>query len=164
MKLVPKLNLAFIAGVSVLLSVNGYLRVQREVGLFESDRIRDDVVIARTLGAAVASVWKSDGPESALAVVSHAAQQQGRVRIRWVWLDDDSAGPTSASREALRALAPDVPLTLKGTSESNEDRRFTIVRVALPGSRPGGIEVSEPLETERAYIRRTILDTVATTL
>ena len=53
MNLVPKLSMAFIAGMSFILAVNGYRRVRREVALFESDRIRDDVQIGKTLAAAV---------------------------------------------------------------------------------------------------------------
>ena len=34
MNLVPKLSLTFIGGVSLILAVNGYLRVRREVALF----------------------------------------------------------------------------------------------------------------------------------
>jgi signal transduction histidine kinase len=164
MNLVPKLSLAFIAGVSIVLAANGYFRVQREVGLFESDRIRDDVVIARTLSAAVTTVWKSDGAGSALAVVNHAAEQHGRVRIRWLWLDDLDGARIAVPPGVLWALAPDAPLTLTGDGEGPPGRRYTFVRVELPEARPGAIEVSDSLDTERAYIRRTIIDTVATTL
>jgi signal transduction histidine kinase len=163
MKLVPKLSLAFIAGVSIILAANGYFRVQREVALFESDRIRDDVVMARTLGAAVATVWQSDGPSRALAMVRQADEQEGRVHLRWVWLDPDAASP-HLDREDVASLEPGDSLTSLGKGDTGEERRFTFVRVAVPGGRRGALEVSEPLAIERAYIRRTILDTIATTL
>jgi two-component system NtrC family sensor kinase len=164
MKLVPKLGLAFIGGVSVILAVNGYLRVQREVGLFESNRVHDDALIGRTLSAAVAGVWSASGTERAVAVVERAAEQSRRLRIRWIWLDDPDATLPSADQDKLRTLAPDAPLTLKLSGDAGEDRRYTFVRVAGPEPRPAAIEVSEPLETERAYIRQTVVDTVVTTL
>lgn len=62
MKLVPKLTTMFILSTSVVLGVNGYLRVRREVGLFESDRVRGHQVMARVVARAALAVWKTDGP------------------------------------------------------------------------------------------------------
>src|SRR5271163_3719470 len=93
MNLVPKLTTAFIAGMSIILVVNGVRRVRREVGLFESDRIRDDVQIGKTLAAAVTTVWNTDGQARALSMVRDADAQEGRVRVQWVWLDGDATTP-----------------------------------------------------------------------
>ena len=41
MRLVLKLSMAFMAGTTALLGVNGYFRVRREVVLFQTDRARD---------------------------------------------------------------------------------------------------------------------------
>jgi signal transduction histidine kinase len=163
MKLVPKLSLAFIGGVSIILAVNGYLRVRREVALFESDRIRDNVQIGKTLAAAVAAVWETDGPSRALEMVKEADAQEGRARIRWVWLDRDPSMLPLALQTA-KPIPRGGSLSLVATNSDGEDERYTFVPVDLAGSNRGALEVSEPLATERAYIRRTVLDTVATTL
>jgi two-component system NtrC family sensor kinase len=164
MKLVPKLNLAFIAGVSVILAANGYLRVRREVALFESDRVRDDVVIGETLGAAVETVWRSEGPARALTMVRQADAKQGRVHVRWVWLDGSDGTWTSARLGTLRGNAPGGATAPSRGTTTFENRRYTFVPVEVPDGRRGAIEVSEPLSVERSYIRRTILDTVLTML
>ena len=164
MKLVPKLSLAFIAGTSLILAVNGYLRVQREVTLFESDRIHDDELIGRTLGAATSRVWQSDGEKQALSIVMHAGEKEGRVRVRWVWLDGSNVPALPIDPDAVTRLRPGDASTHIAKSGEGEDRRYTFVRVAVPDLRRGAIEVSESLETERAYIRRTVIDTVVTTL
>jgi two-component system NtrC family sensor kinase len=163
MNLVPKLSLTFIAGVSVLLSVNGYLRVRREVALFESDRIRDDVQIGRTLAAAVMTVWASDGPTRALAMIHDADAQEGRVRVRWIGLDGEPQGPSIVPPATLAAIPPEGSLTVVSDTTPPGGRRSTFVPVRLANETRGALEVSYPLETERAYIRRTILDTVVTT-
>ena len=112
MNLVPKLSMAFLAGMSLILAVNGYRRVRREVALFESDRIRDDVQIGKTLAAAVTSVGRVDGQARALALVRDADAQEGRVRVRWVWLD---AGLPARARPRDRARAsPQGALSLVG--------------------------------------------------
>jgi signal transduction histidine kinase len=164
MNLVPKLSLTFIAGVSVVLAVNGYLRVRREVALFESDRIHDDVQVGKTLAAAVTTVWQTDGEERAMSLVRHADAQQGRLRFRWISSTGDASDPLPVQPEALASIPSGGSLSLVGAVGAGEDRRYTFVPVYLPGARRGSLEVSEPMETERTYIRRTIVDTVATTL
>jgi signal transduction histidine kinase len=159
MKLVPKLSLAFVAGMLIVLAGNGYFRVQRDVALFDSDRARDDVLIGETLAAAVETVWKSDGPERARAVVDQTNARGPRVQVRWVWLDGTE--PLAMSREEARALTSGAPLT---RLDEDGERRFTFVRVMVPDPRPGALEVSESLAPEHAYVRQTILSTVVTAL
>jgi signal transduction histidine kinase len=147
--------------------VNGTRRVRREVGLFESDRIHDDVQIGKTLAAAVTTVWHTDGPARALSMVRDADAQEGRVRVRWVWLDGDAIALLPVPRETIAAIPQGSSLSLVG-SAGQGDRRFTFVPVDVAdvqqrGAR-GVLEVSETLEAERTYIHRTILDTVATEL
>jgi two-component system NtrC family sensor kinase len=157
MKLVPKLSLAFIAGTSLVLTVNGYLRVKREVALFESDRVRDDVLIGETLATGMDTVWRSEGREAALAMATAAGAREARVRVRWVWLDEPGLF-------APGDLVPSIPVTRVAKTDSGEERRFTFVRVAVPDPRPGALELSESLAPEQAYVRQTIEDTIATGL
>jgi two-component system, NtrC family, sensor kinase len=163
MNLVPKLTTAFIAGMSIILAVNGVRRVRREVALFESDRIRDDVQIGKTLAAAVTTVWQTDGQARALSLVRRADAQEGRVRVEWVWLDRDPVTPLPVPRERVEAVPVGGSLSLLGAGVQG-DRRFTFVPVAIPDSRRGALEISEPLEAQRAYIHQTILDAIATEL
>ncbi len=163
MKLVPKLSLAFIAGVSTVLAINGYFRVEREVALFESDRVRDDVLIAEALGSAVETVWKREGETAALALLTHASEREARVRLRWVWLDGSDTLAVERALVTERALGESVTrVAAGGRGDAGDDRRYTFLRVAVPESRPGALEISESLTPERAYVRATIENTVAT--
>jgi signal transduction histidine kinase len=162
MNLVPKLTLTFIAGVSLILAVNGFLRVRREVALFETDRIRDDVQIGETLAAAVTAVWQLDGEERAISVVRQTDAHEGRVRVRWVWLDGDLPERLAARRDDLATLARGGWRSF--VADDHGERRYTIVPVETAPGRHGALEVSEPMATERAYIRRTVADTIVTTL
>ena len=162
MKLVPKLSLAFIAGISIVLAINGYFRVKREVALFESDRVRDDVLIGEALGAAVETVWKREGGEAALGLLRQASEREGRVRIRWVWLHGTDA--LAIDRALVTESAPGESVTRVAASAAGEERRYTYVRVAVPEAQPGALEISESLTPERAYVRDTIENTVGTAL
>ena len=162
MKIVPKLSLAFIAGVSIVLAVNGYLRVNREVALFEHDRQRDDQLIAHTLGSALQTTWTREGREQALAVMRQADESEPRVRVRWVWLDGTDG--VAIDPALVAGLAPGETLTRVARGGDGEDRRYTFLRLEVPGARPGALEVSESLEPERAYVRTTIESSVLTML
>jgi two-component system NtrC family sensor kinase len=165
MKLVPKLSVAFIAGVSIVLALNGYFRVRREVALFESDRVRDDVLIGEALGAAVETVWRREGEDAALALLRHASEREARVRLRWVWLDRTDVLAVEPALVTERAPGESVTRVAAGDGgEKGDDRRYTFLRVAVPEGRPGALEISESLTPERAYVRATIENTVATAL
>src|SRR3954454_13973684 len=93
MKLVPKLTLMFILSTSVMLGVNGYLRGGREVGLFESDRVRDHQLMNRVVARAALAVWKTDGLERAAKMVNELDSHSAKFEIRWLSLDGPAAGP-----------------------------------------------------------------------
>ena len=157
MNLVPKLSLAFVAGVSIVLAANGYLRIERDVAMFDAARLRDDVLIGETLASAVETVWRVDGADSAQAVVSRANGHEGRVAVRWVWL-------ANLDPAVSKNLVPGEPYTQNDSAGGELPTRRTFVRVTVPDPRPGAIEVSEPLDAERAYAMQTIRTTVETAL
>ena len=161
MNLVPKLSMAFITGVSIILAVAGGRRIRREVGLFESDRIHDDVQIGKTLATAVTTVWNTDGQARALSMVRDADAQEGRVRVRWVWLDGTAATPLPVPLASVEAVPVGSSLSLVG-SDGHGDRRYTFVPVAVPGRAAARSRSPSRSRPEHAYIRRTIIDTVLT--
>src|SRR4051794_5087893 len=112
MKLVPKLTLMFILGTSAVLGVNGYLRVRREVGLFESDRVRDHQLMNRVVARAALAVWQTDGLERAARMVNELDSHSAKFEIRWLGLDDSSADPNAALKAALRKVSPGRTLTV----------------------------------------------------
>jgi len=156
MKLVPKLTAALVAGTFVVLAASGYVTVRREVSVLEADRVRDHALFGRTLGAAVAAVWRIDGRAEALKVIAATDEHGGTVRMRWV---EGSDGPTiHAESDALQALQPGDTVT-----RVVDRRRFTYSPVVVGADRQGFVELSEPLEAERRVTRAIITDTLATT-
>src|SRR3954454_11260074 len=108
MKLVPKLTLMFILSTSVMLGVNGFLRVRREVGLFESDRVRDHELMARVVARAALDVWKTDGPERAVEVIGELGKRTDRLKIGWRPIPQQQPSPLETQ---LKQLAPGHTLT-----------------------------------------------------
>jgi signal transduction histidine kinase len=164
MRVVPKLTLAFIVCTSAILAVNGFLRVRREVAVYDSDRTRDHRLMGFALGDALAAVWRSDGEARALAMLNHVNTPDTRIHIRWVWLDDLAAVPHAPLDPNALGQAPEgVPVSVVGTDAAGVESRFTFVPLRVGAPRAGALELSESLEGKQQFVRRTILDTIFTT-
>src|SRR5579859_7168625 len=150
MRLVPKLTLAFVAGMSLILAGNAYFRVKRELAFFETDRILGHRLIGRVLGSAVETVWKSEGSAKAMELVRQA-DSETTMRVRWKATQDDPV--RSANEQASTYVTSD---------ERGALNRSTFVPVAIDANGGGGLEVSESIASEQAYVRKTITDTVVT--
>jgi signal transduction histidine kinase len=164
MRVVPKLTLAFILCTSAILGLNGFLRVRREVAVYEADRTADHRLMGLALGEAIAAVWRSDGEARALAVLAHVNTPDAHIHIRWVWLADLETmprGPLDA--EELRRTPDGVPLTVVGPDGAGAESRFTFVPLRVDAARGGALELSESLDGQHRFVRRTILDTILTT-
>ncbi len=163
MRLVQKLSFAFVLGSSAILIANGYLRVRRETAVFEADRVRDHDLIGRTLGASVAAVWRSEGEDRALRLVQAANAGESRIHFRWVWpTGPDAATDLHIDPTTLAGLAPETTFTRIAPDDRGAPQRFTYAIVALR-DRIGALELSEPLDAERAFVRRTVIETARTT-
>ncbi len=163
MRLVNKLSLAFMIGTTAILAGNGYFRVRREVGLFRADRVRDHELIGRTLGASLPAVWRSEGQARAMGLLEAANAGGSRIRFRWDWLEAPGAATgLHVDPAALEALPPGTTTTLIAPDERGIDERFTYAPLVVDG-RHGALELSETLDAERAYTRRTVYETMQTT-
>ena len=162
MKLVPKLTLMFILGTSAVLGVNGYLRVRREVGLFESDRVRDHQLMNRVVARAALAVSKTDGLERAGAMVNELDSHSSKFEIRWLSLDR-SSDPKSELDTALRKLAPGQTLTVANRAIAGRERCLYTTLASDHAPPPGAISLCESFAAQDAYVRKTVTETLLTT-
>jgi signal transduction histidine kinase len=166
MKLASKLTLALICVMCVVLSLYGYLSVQRERALFASDMRRDELLMGRALGLAVAEMWRSDGAERALQLIEIENARPDGVRVRWVWLDappsDRHAPELPASELGELAAGKEVVRVLDDEEHEERGRFYTYVPLPLAGPRVGALELSESLAEEKRYVRASVIRTVAT--
>ncbi len=167
MRLVQKLSLAFVLTTGAIIAVSGAIRAQREVAVLDFDRVRDHRIIGRAIGAAIAAVWHSDGEARALAVLDLANVPDGRVHMRWVWLEGGPPGLHTAFDlaiveatpvgEAITRVVPPAP----GASE--EAMRYTYVPLAVDRYRRGALELSESLGGQQRFTHRVVMETLVAT-
>ena len=158
MKIIPKLTLALFVGTSVILTVNGYLRVERERGYFDADRVRDHEMIGRSLAAATDAVWRTDGERAARQAIDAVASHFTTMQIRWVSVDD--AGSLGVAPAVLASTPAGQPFTLviRGSAGNAWE---TLVPLDVEGVRRGVIELTEPMTSELRFVRSAIEETAA---
>ncbi|MEO8875074.1 MAG: HAMP domain-containing sensor histidine kinase, partial [Polyangiaceae bacterium] len=160
MKIVQKLTLLFILGISAVLAANAYLRVSREVALFETDRLQNQSVSASGSAAAVSSIWRTDGRERALMLVGQLDQRAPKLEIGWLSLDDHSFVDT-ATIERLRSGSI---ASFEGTDAKGAKLRCSYAPVSPVSIVEGAVGVCEPFAIQDAYVHQTIAETAVTML
>ncbi len=163
MKLAFRFTATLVAAITLALALNAYLRVRREVVLYDQDNASDARTIGRLLGPIVAEKWRNDGFESAALLVATVSDRD-ELRIGLRALDDSEPGGPQLSPGDLDLLARSGSLTRK-----ERDRRggpdallVTYVPISLPTPRRAVLEFSEPLLGEEAHVTRAILGAATT--
>jgi len=139
LRLLGKIASAVLVGIILLLVIDGYLSVRREIALFDSDMARDGILLGQTLRPLVASAWNEGGDTAATRVIEEADSQNGNIDIRWVRLDDASSNELAprADKSSLGSFVDGDELSIKFSHY-----RYTYVGVPIDGGR-AAIELSE---------------------
>src|SRR5262249_38706697 len=144
-----------------VMATDAGLQLRREIALFEDDMARDEEAMGRVLQVAVERIAATGGGEAAADGVARMRGSQTRVGLRWSWLDRPEAA--QALTAALRAAVQAGEVAHVVHEDANRDeRQFTYVPIQLPGDRNAVLELSEPLSTQRSFLRRTELQILGT--
>ncbi|MEO7033697.1 MAG: ATP-binding protein [Polyangiaceae bacterium] len=160
MRISGKLTLGMIAGIVAILAISGYLTVNREVELFETDMARDHELFAQAVGSSMARVWRVDGRAHALDLLQQLEAGEGSVRVRFVPKDVNPNDP-HIDQNALRRVRAGGP-ALHDKLEGPSPKLYSYAAVHLGEETPGVLEVSESLEPRDAYVRSTVLRAAVT--
>jgi len=167
-KLALKLALALFLGVLFVLAGHAYVRVQREIKLFECDIRHDSHSYGRALAAAVAEVFLVEGKTRAIGIVETANHRESHVRIRWVSLDakpgDVDAPVVDASELAPLHEGQEIVAKVPQVGDVVEEHLVTYVPVTADQRIFGAIELAESLAGERFYVMRTLRNTTIATV
>ncbi len=131
MRFAWKFIVALTLGMVVVLGANGFLRVRRELAVFETDMRRDHEVVSRILMPSLRAAFRRGGEAAVVATIAEHAHD---VRLSFRWID-----PTAARRPA------------------DADWRHHVFPVEVDGVVIGAIELSERRDDVRAYLRQTVV-------
>jgi two-component system NtrC family sensor kinase len=156
MRLVPKLALALLAGVFLVIAIFTIWRVHGEMQAFDHDIRRDHRIIGLTAAAAIS---RTRTREDAARLVRRINGSRENIRIRFVSLGDN---PGSALSPLLATALDDLPepggwiQTERPLKEAGApiDHLITYVGAPVADDLLGAVELAEPLTPRRAFISR----------
>jgi two-component system NtrC family sensor kinase len=166
MKLALKLVLAIVIGIVLVLSVDGYFRVRRQLAVFEVDMKRDHAAMGRALAEVVADVWEAEGEKKAFEIVENVDRRKADLSIKLLGLD---AFPNSIAsmQEAARVQQTVLDGGLATTFLDHDDGSphlhtyIPVIPVDIPVA---VVELSESFATHEAFVRATVIRAVFTTI
>lgn len=154
MKLSLKLIAALVLAISVVMAINGFLRLNAETALFESQTTRE----LRALGGAVAvgaeMVWNASGEEQARRFVEDLDRAHDGIDMRWVSLRDVPSLAAEALSEAqIQRLAEGRTVSVLRPSGAGHQSRLLFWPFARADADGAMLQLSTTLEAQRAFIR-----------
>src|SRR5215510_11409260 len=114
MRITAKFLLVLLVTTAGVLGVSGWLRVRREVELFDDDMRRDAAMIGEALARAVERTWLFEGEEAAAELVREISKDR-HVTGQLLWLDPPpiARGAAAPLIERLAALEPGSPESVR---------------------------------------------------
>jgi two-component system NtrC family sensor kinase len=167
MRLARKLSFALFLCVLGVLAVDAYIKIRREVSLFDNDVQSDHQRMARILQPSLAETWRREGEDRVLEVVKLTDAERARIDLRWVWLDASSSErapllPVAELAPLLRGQMVQVTREMPALGEGYF--LMTYLPVIQRQSRVGALEIGESLSQKTSYLRTTMLNAIATTI
>ena len=165
MRLTTKMFAAVVGVLVVVVAVDGYFSVRREIGLLEQNMRARALQLGQTVKELLCDVWRFGGEKRALELIQRTKDVEHQIRLRWVWLDapaeDSSVHPPL--RPELKPLLRGEVVTLKVTDPKGPGDYVTYVPVSVDRRR-GALELRESLRPVVSYVRGSILRSVVLAL
>lgn len=162
MRLAFKVVVAVLLGILAVLGSFGYLRVGREMALFDSDMRKDHRLIGATLAVCVAKTWETD-PAAAIQLVGHADADRPGIKIAFVFPNGHRSEPMPIAE--LSPIGLDQPEAMVVPALDQEGSYLvTRVPVASSARKLGVLEIAESLSTRDAYLGTSVANTMLATM
>jgi signal transduction histidine kinase len=162
MKITWKLVLVVLASTALVLSVDGYLRVRRELIDFRTDMIDELQTLGRVLEPLLGEAWRNGGRRRVLPLIQDINQSTDRIHIRWMELDKTATAAISMplTDDQLTQLLQAQTVTTLGRDAFDKPRLYHFAPMGRADGVHGVVEFSESLDPLYAYAHRTIWRTV----
>jgi two-component system NtrC family sensor kinase len=166
MKLAFKIAVAMTIVIALVLGVDGFLRVQRQLITFENDTRRDHLSMGRATAAAITESWLSYGEALAMDLIDRIGRKIKRVHVGWVSFEDLEGEEVAArvGSESRDKVLSGLPVSTLLSGENRHREMLTLVPVMPRGKVVGAVGISESLTHQYRYVRMTVLRSIATTL
>lgn len=154
MKLSLKLIAALVVAISVVMAINGLLRLDAEKALFEAQTTRE----LRALGGAVAvgaeMVWNRSGEGQARRFVAGIDRAHDGIDVRWTSVREvASQASIGLSPDQIQRLADGRTVSVVRDSDADHQSRLLFRPFARADADGAMLQLSTTLEAQRAFVR-----------
>ena len=162
MKLAIKITGAIFIVTTLLLIVNTFFSVHREIKLFDEDMRGDAELLGDGLKSLIVNVWQNNGEYQAIQVIKNLNENQSNMHIQWIWFDDLMNDPfiPSGQRQLLLSILKRRQTTFLEVKHPEGRYLHTFVPVQIDYLKLGAIELSESLAQRNHYVTATIFRAV----
>ena len=160
MKLAAKLIAVTILAVLAVFAVRGYQNARRQMALAESDARENAWLVGRALRPALVDVWRREGEQRALEVLSYA-RERVRLASRWdlrfisLSIHERQDSEPLAPRAQMAGVWQGDEITLM-VPVSGTERLVTYLPIQVAGRQVGALEISGPLTAREERFRAEI--------
>jgi signal transduction histidine kinase len=162
MKLTLKLVCVVLAVTVLVLSIAGYLRVQREVDTFQSTMVQDGRLLGKIIGGMLADVWQTQGQARVLQLLEDANASTHRFHFSWISLESPTTALDRAGvdQQQHAALLRGDRVVIKTHDAQGQATLSVYIPVTVGSEVPGVIEVVQSLAGVQRYVHKTMLETL----
>lgn len=139
-----------------MLIIEGNLSYEAELEQFDIDMADNAKQIAWIVSGMISHTWKESGSEKALQLIEDANRADHLITINWVWQDElpKLFGMEIPELENLKTADPTHQISFFALDEHRHKQRYTLMAVAIPGDRPGAIQLTQSLDLRAEFTQR----------
>lgn len=158
MKLFYKIYLFLMAGILLMLAIDGYLSFRSEVFQMNVDMQDDAVLMGRVLSGMIRHTWKKDGEAKAIELIKGVNHTENRIKLRWVWLEtsDKTNCPPKVRLEKVAGAIKGEITTVKVERNGDEGYQYTYFPVTVDSQRRGALELVQSLKQLKEHVHKTL--------
>ncbi len=153
MKLAAKIALFIWIGIILVISIDAYLSLRRDLETFRGDMIRDARQYGRIVQGVTASLWQERGGTEAFNFLREAARESHPMRIRLVLPNAPPGDPRAPLVGNLgpRALRPGAEVVVEAPQVGDEGLLVTYRPIVVNEEIKALLEIAEPMTELREY-------------
>ena len=160
MRLTIKLVGMLFVVMLIIIAVDGYLSMVREVSLFESNMRSNANMLGNVSEGMVTEVWQTKGRERALELINDINQAEHKIHLKYVDLSDQQSLNLYCenNQHKLDSLYRGHKITAKIMGADKRDSLFTLIPLKINEvDVPGMLVLSESFKDLKSYTRETLI-------
>jgi two-component system NtrC family sensor kinase len=160
MKLTLKLVGMLFIVILIIIAIDGYLSIRREMALFRQNKRDNALMISNIVGGMVSEIWQTLGKHRALELIEGINRAEHKIQLYWVNPDSLESSTKTFSRDPgnLEMLKAGQNISIEAEDSSGKKYLYTYIPLKSESrTYIGVLELKESFDDLEAYTRETLL-------